>query len=91
MKFTEGTIDLGHFWCTNVWAPDPPPPNRNALEGGSPPPQGRPAYAQPLFPQRQVPASMAFVTDSNRPQPLWQPPPTACLTASGATSEAASF
>ena len=22
---------------------------------------------------------MAFVTDSNRPQPLWQPPPTACL------------
>ena len=25
---------------------------------------------------------MAFVTDSNRPQPLWQPPPTACLTAS---------
>ena len=29
-----------------------------------------------------------FVTDSNRPQPLWQPPPTACLTASGAASEA---
>ena len=27
---------------------------------------------------------MAFVTDSNRPQPLWQPPPTACLTASEA-------
>ena len=25
---------------------------------------------------------MAFVTNSNRPQPLWQPPPTACLTAS---------
>ena len=30
---------------------------------------------------------MAFVTDSNRPQPLWRPPPTACLTASGAPSE----
>ena len=30
---------------------------------------------------------MAFVTDSNRPQPLWQRPPTARLTASGATSE----
>ena len=30
---------------------------------------------------------MAFVTDSNRPQPLRQPPPTACLTASGAASE----
>ena len=30
---------------------------------------------------------MAFLTDSNRPQPLWQPPPTACLTAYGAASE----
>ena len=30
---------------------------------------------------------MAFVTDSNRPQRLWQPPATACLTASGAVSE----
>ena len=29
---------------------------------------------------------MAHVTDSNRPQPLWQPPPTACLTASEAAS-----
>ena len=29
---------------------------------------------------------MAFVTDSNRPQPLWQTPPTACLTASEAAS-----
>ena len=36
---------------------------------------------------RQKAASMAFVTDSNRPQPLWQPPPTACPTASGAASE----
>ena len=34
---------------------------------------------------------MAFVTDSNRPQPLWQPPPTACLTAAGAASEAPSL
>ena len=55
--------------------------------GSPPPPPGRPAYAQPLSPGRQVPASMAFVTDSNRSQPLWQPPPTACLTASGAASE----
>ena len=37
-----------------------------------------------------APASMAFVTDGNRPQPLWQPPPTACLTAFGAASEAPS-
>ena len=29
---------------------------------------------------------MVFVTDSNRPQPLWQPPPTACLTASDVPS-----
>ena len=33
----------------------------------------------------------AFVTDSNRPQPFWQPPPTACLTAAGAASEAPSL
>ena len=30
---------------------------------------------------------MAFVTESSRPQPLWQPPPTACLTACGVASE----
>ena len=48
----------------------------------------RPAYAQPLSPSRQVPASMA---DSNRPQPLRQPPPTARLTASGAASEGPSL
>ena len=58
---------------------------RDALEGGTPPPPpGSPAYAQPMSPSRQVPASMAFLTDSNHPQTLWQPPPTACLTASGA-------
>ena len=34
---------------------------------------------------------MAFVTDSNRPQPLWQPPPTACPTASGAAPEVPSL
>ena len=56
-----------------------------------PPPPGRPAYAQPLSPQRQVPASMAFVADNNRPQPLWQPPPTTCLTAAGATSQVRSL
>ena len=33
---------------------------------------GSPAHAHPLSPSRQVPASMAFVTDSNRPQPLGQ-------------------
>ena len=34
---------------------------------------------------------MALVTDSDRPQPHWQPPPTACLTASRATSEGPSL
>ena len=64
--------------CTVVAAHSPPrsgPPPGDALEGGGrgtrpPPPPGRPAYAQPLSPRRQVPASMAFVPDSNRPQPL---------------------
>ena len=66
-------------------------------DGVNPPPpqgcigRGRPAQTQPLSHWRQVPASMAFVTDSNRPKPLWQPPPTACLTASGAVFEAASL
>ena len=43
----------------------------DALEGvgGPPPPPGPPAYARPLSPLRKVPASTAFVTDSNRPQP----------------------
>ena len=31
---------------------------------------------------------MAFLTDSNRPQLLWRPPPTACQNASGTASEA---
>ena len=44
---------------------------------GEVPNPGRPAYAQPLSPRRQVPAPTAFVTDSNSPQPkrnLLQPP-----------------
>ena len=52
---------------------------------------GGAAYAQPLSSWWQLPASMAFVTDSNRTQPLRQPPPTACLTAAGATSEVPSL
>ena len=67
------------------WA-DPSP--QRCIGSPPPPPPGRPACAQPLSPWRQVPASTAFVTDSNRPHPLWQPPPTACLTASRAASGA---
>ena len=65
---------------------------RHALEGGSPPPpSGRPAYAWPLPPRPQAPAPMAFVTDNNRAQPLWKPPPTAYLTAPGAAAEVPSL
>ena len=60
------------------WNPPPPLP-------------GRPAYAQLLSPRRQVPASVAFVTDSNQPQPLRQPLPTACLTASEVAAGVASL
>ena len=56
-----------------------------------PPLPGRPAYAQPLSPWQQVPASMAFATDSNHRQPLLQSPPTACLTAAGPASEVTSL
>ena len=34
---------------------------------------------------------MPFATDSNRPQPLWQPSPTTCPTATGAASEVPSL
>ena len=58
-------------------------------EGTPPlPPPGRPAYAQPLSPWRGVPASMAFVTDSNRPPTALA---TAYVTASGAASKAPSL
>ena len=75
-RFKLGGQGRNHNGCgTHVRSPPPTPP-------------GCPAYVQPLSPCRQMPASVAFVTDNNRPQPLWQPPPTACPTASGATSEA---
>ena len=54
-----------------------------------PPPSTQPTPSHCL--RRQVPASMAFVTDSNRPQPLQQPPPTACPTGSVAASEVPSL
>ena len=36
MKFTKGNVDLGHFWYTNFWVPDPLPPllSSNTLEPG---------------------------------------------------------
>ena len=74
--------------------PLPPPPQGMGMhwQGRTPsPPPGRPAQAQPLSPSRQVPASTAFVTDSNRSQPLWRPPATACPTDAGAASEAPSL
>ena len=57
------------------------PPQGCIRRGGGtpdpPPSGGRPAYAQQLSPRRQMPASMPFVTDSNRPNRfgnLLQPP-----------------
>ena len=38
-----------------------------------------------------MPTSTAFETDSNRPQPLGQPPRSACITAAGAASEVPSL
>ena len=49
---------------------------------------GAPSLCPATLPQTPVPASMAFVTDSNRPQPLRQPPQTAYRTASRLVSEA---
>ena len=46
---------------------------------------------RPPSPSRQLPASMAFVTDCNRPQPLSQPPPAPYPTASGAATAALSL
>ena len=43
------------------------------------------------MPSHCLPDSMAVVTGSNRPKPLWQPPLTASPTASGAAPEALSF
>ena len=51
--------------------------------GGTPPPPGRPAAVSLT--------STALVTDGNRPQPLWEPPPTACPTASMAPCEVPSL
>ena len=42
--------------------------------GGGCPPLSRAPSRRPATVPHQVPASMAFVTDSNRPQPLWKPP-----------------
>ena len=56
--------------------------------GTAPPPPFRaPSLCPATVSLTPSATSMAFVTDSNRPQPLWQPPPTACLIASGAASE----
>ena len=65
-------------WAARRGGSHAPIPGMHWKGGRSP--RGRLAYAQPLSPWRQVPASMAFVTDSNRPQPLRQPPPTALKT-----------
>ena len=56
------------------------PASRDALERGvSPPPlQGAQPMPSHCPPDGKCQLQMAFVTDSNRPQPLWQPTSTAC-------------
>ena len=56
--------------------------------GGTPPP---PSRAPSLCPATVPLTASAGLTDSNRPQPLWQPPPTAWPTAAGAASEVPSL
>ena len=59
--------------------------HRKGGEGGSRAPSLCPATV-PL-----AASARAFVTDSNYPKPLWQPPPTADLTAAGTASEVSSL
>ena len=63
------------------------PATRDALVGGEAPPlslQPPQPMVEPLSSSVQVPASMAFATDRNRPRLLSQPPPNTRLTASQA-------
>ena len=63
------------------------PPARDALERGEVPPaplQGTQPTPSHGLPDGKRPLQRHFVTDSNRPQPLWQPPP-------GAASEVPSL
>ena len=69
------------------------PPTHWKGGGISPPTPPRGAKHMPSHgpPNSKCQLQMAFVTDSNRPQLLWQPPPTAYLTTFGAASEVPSL
>ena len=60
---------------------------RGGVTAHPPPLQGAQPMPSHCLPDAECQSQWHFVTDSNRPQALWQPPPTACLTASGAVSE----
>ena len=62
------------------YPPPPPPAMPSPLQAAQPMPSHCP-------PDGKCQREWHFVTDSNRPQPVRQPPPTACLTAFGAASE----
>ena len=64
------------------------PCTQGCIGRGGGPPSRAPSLRPATVP---LPDSTAFVTDRNRPQPLRQPPPTACLTAAWAASEAPSL
>ena len=63
--------------------PPPPPRAMHWKAGAPPPPTGRPATV-PLTASARL---NGICNRQQPPQPLWQPPPTTCLTASGAAPE----
>ena len=64
-----------------------PPRARDALEVGEVPPPTPFQGAQPLPPDGKCQPQWPLSPTTTAPQPLWQPPPTVCPTASGAASE----
>ena len=73
----------GPAWATSRWG--------CIGRGGRYPPSRAPSLCPATVPLTASAGFQASVTDSNRPQPLRQPPPTACLSASGAASEVPSL
>ena len=72
----------------------PCPTTRDAWEGGGvtpPPPSREPCLCPAAVPLTASASLNGICNRRNRPQPLRQPPPTACLTASGAASEVPSL
>ena len=82
MKFTEGNIDVGSFWYTNLWVPAPLHPRLLwfafvCLELRSPPPfttktRSGPQRVRMSSGERPIGAAKGTQSD---PEALCQPPP----------------